>query len=275
MAANSQNRAIFETGLITGASSGIGAELARQLAPKCRRLVIAARRGDRLAALAGELMISAPDCEVLCETLDVADEATRARFCESLSARGLSPDLLINNAGLGDHGDIATADWERLRRMVEVNILGLLHLTRLFLPAMLAARRGLVVNISSIASLIPVPEIGVYAATKAFVTSFSEALRIELRGTGVGVTAICPGPIRTEFGQVAMRPGSSGPVKNPAFMMVPLDRAVAEMVRAIEKRKARHIPGIIPRVVMRMATALPMPVLRAVLGAGFRARRRS
>lgn len=269
-----RKRGYFQTALVTGASSGIGAELARQLAPRCRRLILAARRADRLSLLAAEIKGKVPGCRVYSEPLDVSDEVARARFAESLAGRRLLPDLLVNNAGLGDHGEIATADWERLRRMVDVNILGLLHLTRLFLPAMLAARSGTVVNVSSIAGFIPVPEIGVYAATKAFVTSFSESLRIELRGTGVDVVAICPGPIRTEFGEVARRPDADGPIQSPGFMMMPLERAVAGMVRAIVRRKAVYVPGLMPRLVIRLARALPDPVLRLVLSLGCRARRR-
>ncbi len=269
------NQTKFQTALITGASSGIGAELSRQLAPMCERLIIVARRENRLESLAKEISERLPMCQVFVEKLDLADEKARIEFSNKIKARSLVPDLLVNNAGLGDHGEIATADWERLRRVVEVNVLSLLHLTHLFLPEMISARRGLVVNISSIASLIPLPEIGVYAATKAFVTSFSEALRIELAGKGVEVTAICPGPIRTEFGEVAMRPDVGEPIRNPSFMMMPLESAVREMVGALTKRKPRYIPGVIPRLVMMIATTLPLPMLRAVLGLGYRARRRN
>ena len=108
-------------------------------------------------------------------------------------------DLLINNAGLGDLGAFATADPERVDAMMQVNMVALTRLTRALLPAMIAQKRGAILNVSSSASFLPIPNFAVYAATKAYVTSFSEALRSELHGTGVGVTALCPGPVRTEF----------------------------------------------------------------------------
>ena len=255
----------YSTTLITGASSGIGAELARQLAPFTKSLVLVARRMDRLEELAVEISAGFPDCDINLFSYNLAEEKSRLELLATLEAEKLSPDLLVNNAGLGDHGDISTSEWPRMEVMIDVNIKALLHLTHLLLPAMIASGSGTIVNISSVASLIPVPEIGVYAATKAFVTSFSEALRVELKGTCVTTVCICPGPIRTEFGLVAKRSEADAPISSPSLLMVPLDQAVAEMVRAIQSKRARMIPGLIPRLLMTMAAATPMPLLRFAL----------
>src|SRR6185295_7557808 len=121
---------------------------------------------------------------------------------------------LINNAGLGDHGLFESSDWSRIELMLNVNVVALTRLTRALLPELIQAR-GAVLNVSSVASLLPLPKLGVYAATKAYVTSFSEALRAELRGTGVSVTALCPGPVDTEFFGVAERRDSKNTVPAP------------------------------------------------------------
>src|SRR6202034_803008 len=113
--------------------------------------------------------------------------------------------LLVNNAGVGDHGLFERSDWPRVKAMIDVNIESLTRLTHALLPDLVRAGRGAILNVSSIASLLPIPKMAVYAATKAYVTSFSEALRAELRGTGVSVTAVCPGPVDTEFFAVAER----------------------------------------------------------------------
>lgn len=188
------------TALITGASSGIGAELARVCAAKGHGLILVARRLPELERLASDL---AREHGVPARALaaDLSDPAaTRALFDR---VDGAPVDILINNAGFGLRGRFAATDWDVEARMIQVNIAALLHLTKLFLPGMIRRRAGRIMNVGSIAGFVPGPDMAVYYASKAFVLSFSEALAVELEGTGVTVTNLCPGPTRTEFGQVA------------------------------------------------------------------------
>lgn len=249
--------------LITGASSGLGAEFARQLAPRAKCLVLAARRRDRLEALAAEL--ARESLEIRCFPFDLADERDRNRFLDELKASGVEVDLLINNAGVGDHGLFETSDWARVSAMLQVNIESLTQLTHAWLPSMIARRRGAILNVSSIASLLPLPQMAVYAASKAYVTSFSEALRAELRGTGVRVTALCPGPVDTEFGPIADRPGSGRAQAAPELFKVDPVRVVEEGLLAVEGDRARHIPGWLVFLTMLLTAAVPMFVLRFFL----------
>ena len=193
------------TVLITGASAGIGREFARQLAPAVNTMVLVARRNDRLEALELELKIINPQLEVFCRQLDLRDHAELERFCDWLNESGLTVDLLVNNAGLGDRGPFIESEWERLHAMLQVNIETLTYLTYRILPSMRKSGCGAILNVSSVASLLPVPNFAVYAATKAYVTSFSEALRAELRNSNISVTTLCPGPVPTEFDDVASR----------------------------------------------------------------------
>jgi short-subunit dehydrogenase len=191
------------TALITGASAGIGREFARQLVGRARGFVLVARRQDRLEELRAELSARDPNANVQIYRADLsrADELTA--LAEWLEQQQIAIDLLINNAGLGDRGEFGTSELKRVEEMLQVNIVALTTLTRRLLPPMIARKRGAILNVSSSASFLPMPTFAVYAATKAYVTSFSEALRTELRGSGIGVTSLCPGPVHTEFDQVA------------------------------------------------------------------------
>jgi len=185
--------------LVTGASSGIGAEIARELAARGAGVVLAARRRERLEALADELKDGVP---VRVEEVDLADPASPAALVGRLKEAGLDIDILINNAGFGDYGDFAGSDWERQRGMLHVNMLSLVELTHRLLPAMVERGRGHVMNVASIGAFLPVPGFAVYAATKAFVRNFTEALDWELKGTGVRAIVVSPGGTRTEFAEV-------------------------------------------------------------------------
>jgi short-subunit dehydrogenase len=188
------------TALITGASSGIGAELARVCAAHGHNVVLVARREPELRALAAAVA-KEHGVEARVLTADLADPAAPRAIFQAMA--GANIDLLINNAGFGLRGDFADSDWEIQARMIQVNIAALAHLTRLFLPAMIARGSGRILNVGSTAGFVPGPCMSVYYASKAFVLSFSEALAEELRGTGVAVTDLCPGPTRTGFGLVA------------------------------------------------------------------------
>jgi short-subunit dehydrogenase len=252
------------TALVTGASSGIGAEFARQLAPWASHLVLVARRAERLESLKLDIERRFPGTQVYIYGLDVTDPDGCDAFFEWLDACGLTVDLLVNNAGLGDHGPFVEGAWPRVREMIEVNIVALTRFTHRLLPAMKAAGHGAVINVSSIAGLLPVPGISVYAATKAYVNSFSEAIRIELRGSGVTVTTVCPGPVNTEFGRVARR-GEGPSMVAPEIMKVPVEQVVAEGLAAAAARRARVVPGLFVAAIMTLATAVPICILRHIL----------
>lgn len=249
------------TALITGASAGIGGELARQLARRAGSLVLVARRLDRLEELQRELTTRDPNLNVLIRATDLADAAQVDELCAWLAQQKIAVDFLINNAGVGDVGPFASSDPQRVTDMIAVNITALTALTHRLLPAMISARRGAVMNISSAASFLPIAGMGVYAATKAYVTSFSEALRAELRGSGVRVTAVCPGPVHTEFNRMASRKRNGGKFA-PEFTHVSADRVARDAVSAVERDQPTVIPGLVMKLGMFLVRLTPMPLIR-------------
>jgi hypothetical protein len=247
--------------LITGASAGIGREFARQLAARAKSLILVARREQRLNELRDELNHQHPNLGVTVRRTDLANLVQVNDLLAWLDHESIDIDLLINNAGLGDSGPFATSDPFRNEQMTLVNIASLTTITRQLLPRMIASRRGGILNISSSAGFLPVPDFAVYAATKAYVTSFSEALRAELRGTGVSVCALCPGPVHTEFQQVAKRSGAQ-PDTGPEFVFVPVEQVVREAIAALEANRPLVIPGFSMKLGMLLVRIMPMPVLR-------------
>jgi len=196
-----------ETVLITGASSGIGLELAREFAqdPLVRnggRLVLVARNVPALETLATELK-QKWNIQITILPGDLSLPETPQRLFKELEAAGIHVDVLVNNAGFGAIGPFDELPLDRQLEMIRVNVMALTELTRLFLPAMVKAGRGSILNVGSVAGFVPGPGMTVYYATKAFVGSFSEALAAELMGTGVNVSVLCPGPTPTNFGAVA------------------------------------------------------------------------
>ncbi len=191
-----------ETVLITGASSGIGLALARCFAADGCRLVLVARKGDALETLATELR-KTHKIQAQVITADLARPEAPTRLLAHLQAAGLKVDVLVNNAGFGAQGKFAELPLARQLDMLQLNITSLTHLTGLLLPGMIERRRGGVLNVASTAAFQPGPGMAVYYATKAYVLSFTEALAEELAGTGVTVTAVCPGPTATNFGRTA------------------------------------------------------------------------
>ncbi|MBV9131028.1 MAG: SDR family oxidoreductase [Verrucomicrobia bacterium] len=256
------------TVLITGASAGIGREFARQLAPAVNTMVLVARRNERLAALEMELRIINPHLEVFSRQLDLRDHAALERFCNWLDESGLSVDLLINNAGLGDRGAFIDSEWERVLAMLQVNIETLTYLTYRILPSMRKSGCGAILNVSSVASLVPVPHLAVYAATKAYVTSFSEALRAELRSANISVTTLCPGPVPTEFDDVARRePQVNTAAAGREMFSVPVQEVVRRALNAVSRDKARIIPGTLVNLSMTIFAFIPMYLKRLILNA--------
>jgi short-subunit dehydrogenase len=191
-----------ETVLVTGASSGIGLELARCFAAEKCHLVLVARNTSALEKLAAELRGN-HSIRVRVLTADLARPETPSEIFDELDQEKISVDVLVNNAGFGLHGTFAELPLNTQLEMVQVNVTALTHLTGLFLPGMIGRRRGGILNVGSVAGFLPGPNMTVYYATKAFVMSFSEALRVELQDTGVTVTDLCPGPTATNFSQVA------------------------------------------------------------------------
>jgi len=193
---------VSAAGLVTGASSGIGLELAGCLAADGHDVVLVARRRDRLEDVGRELA-RRYGVRWWAIAADLAHPAAPGEIVRQLQSFGVSVDLLVNNAGFGALGPLATLDPETLGRMLEVNVVALTRLTRLLLPGMLERRSGRILNVASTAGFVPGPLMAVYYASKAYVISLSEALAEELRGSGVTVTVLCPGPTRTEFQEVA------------------------------------------------------------------------
>lgn len=256
----------FSCALVTGASSGLGEEFAVQIAPRIDKLVLVARREPLLQLLAERIRERFPHVAVLVVAADLKSSAERDQLVETLAARGMLPDLLINNAGLGDYGEFASSDWEKLRLVLQVNVEALTHLTHALLPEMIRRGGGAVVNVSSLASVIPIPDFAVYAATKAYVTSFSEALRIELREHRIPVLAVCPGPVKTEFGAVARRDENSPGMPARKSFYVPKQQVVAESLAAVDRKSARVYPGLKTAAAALVLSALPLIVLRFALG---------
>jgi uncharacterized protein len=243
--------------VITGASSGIGAEFAHLFAQENTNVVVlVARRRDRLDELALILRQQySADVRTLDIDLSVADAAQRV--IDQLDAQGLFVDTLINNAGFGLNGEFAEQSPQQLQQMMQLNILTLTELTRLVVPSMRRSRRGRILNVASIVAFQPCPRFAVYAASKAYVLSFSEALHAELGSDGIHVTALCPGSTETEFHQIAQN-------EHARLQRVPKDRAadVAKAAYAALNRNERSIvTGWINKPIPLMTRLTPKPVL--------------
>lgn len=252
--------------LITGASAGLGEEFARQLAPHCARLILVARREDRLEQLSASLRERHPALKVRIGAVDLTRAQARHELIEA-AAGTWAPDLLVNNAGMGDSGDFAGSEWKKVQQLLDLNIQALTHLTHGFLPPMMAKRRGAIVNVSSLASLLPIPDFAVYAASKAYVTSFSEALRLEVRSRGVSVLAVCPGPVHTDFDAVASREGgaASSAASSREFFYVPRERVVRESLHALRRDRARVYPGWQIGLAAAGISLLPLVAIRSLM----------
>lgn len=230
--------------VITGASAGLGVEFAKQLAPRVDSILLVARRESALAEVRDELQKLNPRLKVTVCPADVSLPAGRQVIVDKIQREGLPVNLLINNAGLGDYGSFATAAPQRVQEQIDVNVTGLVQLTHSLLPLLTQHRPAGILNVSSLAGTLPLPDMAIYAATKAFVTSFSEALRIELQGKGVHVTALCPGPTPTSFSQTARRvTGEDANRSGQEFLRQPNHRVVAEGLSALEHGHATVYPG--------------------------------
>jgi short-subunit dehydrogenase len=247
--------------LITGASAGIGHEFTQQLAARARSLILVARREQKLSELRDELRQQYPNLTVRIRKTDLADLAQLKELMAWIDSEKIEVDLLINNAGLGDVGPFGTSDPIRNEQIMLVNMVALTSLTRHLLPQMIARKCGGILNVSSSAGFLPIPNFAIYAATKAYVTSFSEALRAELRGTGVSVCALCPGPVYTEFQEVAKRSGGQRE-GGPEFVRVSAEQVVRDALTGLEADRPLVIPGLPMKIGMFLVRITPMPILR-------------
>lgn len=255
---------MWQRALVTGASGGIGEALARRLAARGCHLVLVARTQTALEKLAGELAAAhGIDTEVLPADLTTEDGvvAVEARLGEE---GGPPVDLLVNNAGFGSAGQFAELDPARVADEVRLNVLALVRLSRAALPGMVARGTGALLNVSSVAALAPIPNFATYAATKAFVASFSESLHEELRGRGVTVTALLPGFTRTGF---SARSGL-GHSRIPDFAWMDAGRVADDALAATAAGRAVCIPGLAWKAVSALSRPLPRSLVRRLMGAG-------
>lgn len=223
--------------LVTGASTGIGAEFASQLAARGMHLILAARRFEKMNSLAEELNTRhGTRCHIV--TIDLAEPDAAKRLIEEVARLGVEVELLVNNAGVGMIGEIETTSPDDVRRMLNLNILTLADLTYRILPGMLKRGHGAIINLSSQAAFQPVAFMSAYAASKSFVLHFSEALWAEARSRGVTIVALCPGVTRTEFFDTAGAPGWL-----EKHTSLPPSKVVKSAIRAMEKRRQYVVPG--------------------------------
>ncbi|MEU7764389.1 SDR family oxidoreductase [Nocardia sp. NPDC049190] len=230
------------TAVVTGASSGIGEQFARQLAARGVNLVLTARNEVRLQSLTDQLKAAHPDVGVAVMTADLSVPTAAAELTEKLTVAGVTVDMLVNNAGFGSHDLFVDEDPDNVAREIQLNCGSLVALTARLLPGMLARGRGGVLNVASTAAFQPVPTIAVYAASKAFVLSFTEALWEETRGSGVRVLALCPGATETGFFEVTGKEFMTHGRQTPEFV-------AAVGLRAFD---SGHGPSVVSGLANRM-----------------------
>jgi short-subunit dehydrogenase len=243
--------------LVTGASAGLGIEFARQLSTRGRRLVLVARQKERLDELAKELG------NARAVAIDLSKSDSAAKLMADIEVNGETVDLLVNNAGFGLIGRFARLDALLERQMIDLNVGALTDLCRAVAPAMIERKSGAILNVASTAAFQPGPKMAVYFATKAFVLSFSEALHEELKPHGIKVSCLCPGPTRTEFGEVA---GFGGNVLFEPIAMEP--RVVVRAgLAGLDQNRAVVVPGAINKLGAFGTRFLPRPLVRKIAGA--------
>jgi len=249
--------------LVTGASSGIGIELARQLAGRGHNVILVARSADKLTALADELSATGVRAETL--PLDLADRDGRAALLGRTEALDLHVDILVNNAGLSTLGAVAKADPAREMHMLEVDVVAVVDLCARFLPGMVDRGRGAVLNVASTAAFQPLPGQAGYGASKAFVLSYTQSLAGELRGTGVTATTLCPGPVDTGFGETAGFSKEDAESSLPSFMWETPEAVAKTGLDALDAGRLVAIPGAANRAAAAFAHLTPKQILVPIL----------
>ena len=249
-----------ETALITGASSGIGLELARLFAADSSNLVLVARREERLRALADELK-SEFGVDVFVIPKDLSESGAPREIYDELEREGIQVDVVVNNAGFGSRGRFVTLGEKAQMDMIQVNVAALTHLTRLFLPGIIERGRGGILNVGSLAGFQPGPNLAVYYATKAYVLSFTEALSEEIKNPNIKITCLAPGPVRTEFGEKSELDDSLL-FKMSLMDAEPVVRAGYEGFR---KGKVIVLPGIKQKLIPIMLRITPRFLVRKIV----------
>jgi short-subunit dehydrogenase len=251
--------------LVTGASSGIGRELAVQLAARAKTLVLAARRTERLEQLRAGLATEHPQLQVVVLGADLSSETEVDRVISEVQRQAGPVDILVNNAGVGDQVLFDRADWRRTRQVLATNVIAVAHLTAALLPSMVAHGRGGVLNMGSGAGLTVMPAGAAYCGSKHFIDGFSEALRADLAGTGVVVTQVCPGPVDSEFDQVADTVGGmvGGP---PQILRITATECARQALAGFERGAALVFPGQAYRMTMALLPLLPRGLQRRQAG---------
>lgn len=252
------------TAVVTGASSGIGREIARLLARRGHGVTLVARREERLRALAHELR-DAHDIRAETVTADLTDQSAREGIAAAVAERGLVAHVLVNAAGLSTVGAVHTNDPAAELAMIRTDVEALAHLCSLFLPGMVEREAGAILNIASTAAFQPMPGQAGYAACKAFVVSYSQAVRAEVGGTGVTVTVLCPGPVETEFAAAAGFDDEAAKAALPSFMWISQEEVAAAGVHGLDRGRAVVIPGAANRVAAVGARLAPRRVLVPLL----------
>jgi short-subunit dehydrogenase len=247
------------TALITGASGGIGAAFAAELAKRQHNLILVARSEAKLQQLAAQLQ---QEFNILVEIIVqdlTAPGATTAVF-DAVAQKGWTVDLLVNNAGFGDYGAFADRPLAKQVGILQLNIVALVELSHLFLLGMRDRRSGSIINVASIAAFQPMPYLSIYAATKAFVLSFSEALWAENKSYGVRVLALCPGPTESDFFKVAEFPKSLA--SSSGQKLVPADEVVRDALKALDKNESNVVTGGFPnQIIVNMPRLMPRKLL--------------
>ena len=251
------------TAVVTGASGGIGADMARVLAKRGHRVTLVARSADKLNALADEIRASGGAADVL--PADLTDRAARAGLLDQITALGATPEILINNAGLSTLGRVSQADPEEEMRMVELDVVAVVDLCTRLLPGMVARGRGAILNVASTAAFQPLPGQAGYGAGKAFVLSYTQSLAGELRGTGVSATTLCPGPVATGFGEAAGFSKEDAENALPAMMWVDAMDVAEQAIAGLDKGKLVVIPGAANKVGAAFSSLIPAKALLPML----------
>ena len=251
------------TALVTGASSGIGEEIARELARRRHGVTLVARSADKLRALADELAATGVRAEVL--AADLADRGARAALPDRVAGLGLAVDVLVNNAGLSTVGPVSRSDPEAEMNMIEVDVVAVADLCSRFVPGMVERGSGAVLNVASTAAFQPLPGQAGYGGSKAFVLSYTRALGGELRGTGVTATTLCPGPVDTGFGETAGFSKEEATDALPSFMWETAQAVARTAVDALDAGRPVAIPGVANRATAVFAHLTPKQLLVPLL----------
>ncbi len=247
------------TAVVTGASSGIGEQFARELVRRGHGVTLVARSAEKLRRLADELSASGAHAEVV--AADLADRAARAALPDRIAALGRSVDVLINNAGLSTLGPVRRADPDAELNLVEVDVAAVVELCTRFLPGMVERGRGAILNVASTAAFQPLPGQAAYSAAKAFVLSYTQSLAGELRGTGVHASVLCPGPVDTNFADVAGFTPQETEASLPRILWEDADVVARAGIDGLDHGRMVVIPGTLNRVAAGLAWVSPRRVL--------------